>query len=197
MQDFIMWFVIGLTHITDVNGFDHIVFLMVLCAPYTWAQKWPLFWLVSFFTIGHSLSLAAAVLGWFKPNIEWVEFLIPLTILLTACANFILQFKKKTISNQVNSLFTLFFGCVHGLGFSFLLRSLVGQGNNLAFPLFSFNVGLEVGQILILLVLLLITTGILKLFPNKDHIRMQIFSGLGAILSLWLLIERFQAIQSF
>jgi hypothetical protein len=73
----------------------------------------------------------------------------------------------------------------------------VGQGNNLAFPLFSFNVGLEVGQILILLVLLLITTGILKLFPNKDHIRMQIFSGLGAILSLWLLIERFQAIQSF
>ena len=195
MHDFIIWFETGIKHIADVNGYDHILFLLVLCAPYTLQQKLPLFWLISCFTIGHSLSLAAAVLGWFKPNIELIEFLIPLTILITASSNFIQINQKVFVSVPIKSIAALFFGLIHGLGFSFLLSSLLGNGNGLIFPLFAFNLGLEAGQILIIMILLLVTAFFLSILPNKDLLRMRLFSGLGAMLSIWLLIERFPAIK--
>lgn len=190
MNEFWMWFETGLQHIADINGYDHILFLLVLCAPFTWKQKTKLFWLVSFFTIGHSISLAVAVLGWFKPHVALIEFLIPLSIFITAIQNFWSLKHENEIPIQSKYAITLFFGIIHGLGFSFLLSSLLGSGTQVAFPLFSFNLGLELGQLLIVAVLIGIAQLWKHFLPQTKSMRIMLFSGLGGVLSLWLMMQR-------
>ncbi|MCG9880626.1 MAG: HupE/UreJ family protein [Bacteroidia bacterium] len=190
MNEFWLWFQTGLQHIADINGYDHILFLLVLCAPFGWKQKTKLVWLVSFFTIGHSISLAVAVLGWFKPHVALIEFLIPLSIFITAVQNFWAIKKENEISIQSKYAITLFFGVIHGLGFSFLLSSLLGSGTQVAFPLFSFNLGLEVGQLLIVALLLSLSQLWNIFLPAHDTTRLKLFSAIGGILSLWLMANR-------
>jgi|688.fasta_scaffold73606_2 hypothetical protein len=194
MQEFWVWFETGLAHIADINGYDHILFLWVLCIPFSWQHKMPLLWLVSSFTLGHSLSLAIAVMGWFKPNVALIEFLIPLSIFITAIQNIIAVYKQNPLSLQTNYALTLCFGFIHGLGFSFLLRSLLGETNSIAMPLLAFNLGLELGQIFIIIALLILTTSLKLMAPKKEVLQKQLLSILGAILSLWLMAERFSAI---
>jgi HupE / UreJ protein len=156
LSSFSIYFLEGFDHILDINGYDHILFVLALCAVYA-ARDWrKILILVTAFTIGHSITLALATLGLVKFPIDVIEFLIPLTIFITAIGNL---FKNENVSAktpvQINYVFALFFGLIHGLGFSNYLRALLGKSQSIVSPLFAFNIGLEAGQIIIVVIFLL------------------------------------------
>jgi len=138
------YFQLGFEHITDITGYDHMLFLLALCAAYVYSDWKKILVLVTAFTIGHSITLALAVLNIIPVNSDWTEFLIPVTIVATAAKNLI---SRQSKAATVTYVMALVFGLIHGMGFSNYLRSLLGD--ELLLPLFSFNVGLEVGQLLV------------------------------------------------
>ncbi|WP_009034985.1 HupE/UreJ family protein [Indibacter alkaliphilus] len=149
MGQFQLYFQLGIQHILDLAGFDHILFVVALCALYVLRDWKKIIILVTAFTIGHSITLALATLQLLKVNSDLIEFLIPLTIVITALSNI---FKPKPSTGrgiQINYFFALFFGLIHGLGFSNYLRSLLGKEASIFQPLLAFNLGLEVGQLVI------------------------------------------------
>jgi hypothetical protein len=149
MSQFQLYFQLGVKHILDLAGFDHILFVIALCAVYLIRDWKKILILVTAFTIGHSITLALATLKLVQVNTNLIEFLIPVTIGITALSNI---FKPKTSSSrgvQINYLFALFFGLIHGLGFSNYLRSLLGREAAIFQPLLAFNLGLEIGQLVI------------------------------------------------
>jgi len=161
MGQFQLYFQLGIQHILDLDGFDHILFVVALCAIYILRDWKKIIILVTAFTIGHSLTLALATLNLIKVDTDLVEFLIPVTIGITALSN-ILKPKPSTGKGlQINYLFALFFGLIHGLGFSNYLRSLLGREASLFEPLLAFNIGLEVGQ-LVIVAIFMTAAGILN-----------------------------------
>lgn len=158
MSEFSLYYGLGLDHILDVNGYDHILFVIVLCALYQSSDWKKVLILVTSFTIGHSITLALATLGYITINADFIEFLIPVTILVTAISN--LFTKEHRISDGKlfrNYLFAGFFGLIHGLGFSNYLRALLGGDTSILMQLFAFNVGLEVGQIIIVGIFMIVS----------------------------------------
>lgn len=158
MSSFQLYFKLGLQHILDIQGFDHILFVLALCAVYVVRDWKKILILVTAFTIGHSLTLALATFNVIQIRPDVIEFLIPLTIALTA---FVTLFKPKPSTGkgiQMNYLFAVFFGLIHGLGFSNYLKALLGKETSIWQPLLAFNIGLEVGQIVIVASFLLVTS---------------------------------------
>ena len=157
MSTFGLYFQLGLEHIMDLQGFDHMLFVIALCSLYTLRDWRKVLLLVTAFTLGHSLTLALSTLGVFKVNASLVEFLIPVTILITAASN-IFRKQQGFTSGKIylNYIYAAVFGLVHGLGFSGYLRSLLGKSGQIAEPLLAFNLGIEVGQIIIVMLFLLI-----------------------------------------
>ncbi|MFO7257596.1 MAG: HupE/UreJ family protein [Bacteroidota bacterium] len=156
MSEFGLYFGMGKDHILDYSGgYDHILFVVVLCAIYTLHDWRRVLILVTAFTVGHSITLALATLRIISVRSDVVEFLIPLTIFLTAGSNIMKRedyFPERKI--QLNYALALFFGLIHGLGFSNYLREILGKSANIAVPLLAFNIGLEFGQIVIVLLFL-------------------------------------------
>lgn len=190
MNDFRLYFEIGYRHIADLRGIDHILFVMALCLRYQFADWRKILVLVTAFTIGHSITLALSVFNILQYSVKWIEFLIPVTIVITAVSNvFVKKFAFKSRFPLIY-FFALFFGLVHGLGFSSYLKSLLGKGENVVWPLFSFNVGLEAGQLLIVTAVLLISfifVSILK--TNRREYLLYISGGIFA-LALQMALER-------
>jgi hypothetical protein len=164
---------------------------LALTLRFIWSDWKKILILVTAFTIGHSLTLALSTLSLIDIPVNWIEFLIPVTILITAVSNFWVQdfeFKQRYSAHYG---LALFFGLIHGLGFSNYLKSLLGKEDSLLGPLFSFNIGLEIGQILIVMVILGLTyclVSLLKL-PRKMYVRYG--SILVICLSLRMIIDRF------
>lgn len=150
MNDFSLFFLEGIRHITDIRGYDHILFVAALCVPYL-ARDWrKVLLLVTAFTIGHSITLALSIYNKILVHSNWIEFLIPVTILITALENVAVKhFDFKKINIRYASALT--FGLVHGMGFSNYLRSMMGKDESIITQLLAFNIGLEAGQILIVL----------------------------------------------
>ena len=191
MHEFWMYTQIGFDHIANLSGMDHILFVAALCIRYQLSdwKKWLI--LVTSFTIGHSVTLVLSVFNYLDFSTNWIEFLIPVTILITSISN---MFVKKFSFNTkfpVIYFFALFFGLVHGLGFSFYLKSLLGMQQNIAPALLAFNLGLEIGQILIVMAILVISFIFVTLLkaPRRDIIL--IVSGGILALSLQMAIERY------
>jgi hypothetical protein len=146
---------LGFEHILDPQGYDHILFVIALCANYRLRQWRRVLILVTAFTIGHSLTLALAVLDVLRLPADLIELLIPITILFTAINNLVRG--EREVSNQTirfNYWLALGFGFIHGMGFSNYLRALLGQEGCLGGPLLMFNLGLEAGQVIIVLTVL-------------------------------------------
>lgn len=143
------YFQLGLEHITDIDGYDHILFLVALCAAYRWNDWRRIVILVTAFTVGHSVTLALAVLKIIPVNADAIEFLIGLSIFLAAAKNLVEgeQPKRPVMRHMGSYALALGFGLIHGMGFSNFLRSMLGD--ELLLPLFAFNVGLEAGQLII------------------------------------------------
>ncbi|WP_277487038.1 HupE/UreJ family protein [Catalinimonas alkaloidigena] len=158
MSTFSLYFDLGLTHILDINGYDHILFVVALCAIYLLNDWKKVLVIVTAFTIGHSITLALSTLNIITINPSLIEFLIPVTIFVTAMSN---VFKKSSglqqTGGQLNYAFALFFGLIHGMGFSNYLRSLLGKDETIVMQLLAFNIGLEIGQIIIVAVFLLLS----------------------------------------
>ena len=151
MSEFQLYFLLGKDHILDyANGYDHILFVLALCAVYVIGDWMKILILVTAFTIGHSITLALSTLNIISVNVQWIEFLIPLTIFITAVSNLFRKEASLTQNRvQANYFFALFFGLIHGMGFSNYLKALLGKDQNIVTQLFAFNVGLEFGQIII------------------------------------------------
>ena len=151
------WFNVqyGINHVLDINGYDHLLFLIVLTIPYLFKDWKRVLLLVSVFTLGHTLSLVLAAYNVVSVNGKLVEFLIPVTILIVAVFN-VFTAGKKTKSEKAGVLFfsTLFFGIVHGLGFAREFKMMVGHSENKLVTLLEFALGIEFAQIIIVFVVL-------------------------------------------
>ncbi|MBD2699739.1 HupE/UreJ family protein [Spirosoma sp. BT702] len=196
MDDFLIYLRLGFDHITDPSGYDHILFVVALCAVYTLQQWRQVLILVTAFTIGHSITLAMATLRLIQYKTEVIELLIPITILITAFANFFFQeTKSKSASsnqrsrNRLRYGLAMAFGLIHGMGFSNYLRSLLGREAEIVKPLLAFNIGLEIGQLLIVSLMLLLAFVVLDIL-NKSRLRwVLIVSGIVAGMALSLVIN--------
>ena len=155
MNDFQFYFRFGWEHIIDWNGLDHILFIAVLAAIYMLKDWKQVLILVTAFTIGHTITLILSEKQLIEIDTALIEFLIPCTILITAITNlFQKTFTPKAI--RINYFLALFFGLIHGLAFANNLRFIIAQDQSFAWSMFSFSLGLELGQILIVFLILLI-----------------------------------------
>ena len=156
MNDFTFYLNLGWHHIISWDALDHILFIVALAAIYLVKDWKQVIVLVTAFTIGHSLTLALSAYNIIRVNSKWVEFLIPCTIIITALFNFFQHdFNKKTL--RLNYFLALFFGLIHGLGFANTIRFMLAKDEKIGLGLFGFNAGLEIGQIVVLSIILLIS----------------------------------------
>ncbi|NMM46841.1 HupE/UreJ family protein [Marinigracilibium pacificum] len=159
MDNFLLYFELGLRHILDIHGYDHILFVIALGIIFVFRDWRRVLVLITAFTIGHSITLALSAFNVVDYDHQKIEKLIVLTILITAVANL---FRKKYSDSKklisMNSVLALFFGLIHGLGFSTYFKTILGREKSIIGPLFAFNIGLEVGQIIVVFVVLLATS---------------------------------------
>ena len=157
MSQFWLYFQLGLEHVLDWQAYDHILFLVVLVASYTFIGWKRVLWLVTIFTLGHTLSLFLSVYEIVIVDSSWVEFLIPITILITAIFN-IVNAKKKENKNNISVLYftTAFFGIIHGLGFSTYFKMIAAGMESKILPLLEFALGIETAQIIVVVVVLIL-----------------------------------------
>ncbi len=155
MSDFWLYFNLGLHHVLDWKAYDHILFLIVLCAAYTFSSWKRLLILVTLFTLGHTISLFLANYNIVSVSGRVIEFMIPVTILVTALFNLFTAGNEKTMEKMgILYIVTIFFGLIHGLGFASFFHALGTGGKFL--PLLEFALGIEAAQIIVVIVLLII-----------------------------------------
>ncbi len=186
-----MYLKLGISHITDLKGYDHILFLLTLCAVYTVSEWRRVLILITAFTIGHTSTLVLATFNIIRIDSGLIEFLIPLTIFITAISNILLKTENVSLRFHIFKYITaMFFGLIHGFGFSNYLRSLLLQEENLALPLFSFNLGIEIGQILIIIGIFLLAVIFIRFLKMAQRDWSLILSGMGLGVSIILMLER-------
>jgi hypothetical protein len=193
MSEFLLYFELGFDHILDFNGYDHMMFVVALCVVYVINDWKKLLILVTAFTVGHSITLALATLQLVNVPIKMVEFLIPMTIFITAVANL---FKKDQAFGKrkllLSYLMSLFFGLIHGLGFSTYLRMLLGKDTDIIMQLFAFNIGLEIGQIIVVLLLMAISFVMIYIFGvNKRDWKMITSSAIAGVAVILIFESKF------
>ena len=192
MSTFISYLVLGFQHIMNIQALDHLLFILSITCMYKFYDAKKLLLLITAFTLGHSLTLALATLKWIVFSQNWVEFLIPCTILFSALSN--LNFKETKIRSTKlpthKFIIVGVFGLIHGLGFSNYLQSLLGKEISILSPLFAFNIGLELAQIIVVLSILFISSLLIELFKFKLTYFVLVISGIIIGLSLPMVIER-------
>ena len=182
---------LGFKHISDIRAYDHILFIVALCAIYQIKEWKKVAILVTAFTIGHSITLALAALNIISFPKQTIELLIPVTIFVTCLYNIVVStsnnsdslFNKKI---NVNYGFAMFFGLIHGMGFSNFLKATLmpGEENQLVKQLFAFNLGIELGQLLIVTIILIVSFIALNLMKIKQlywNIGLSTIVGLMAV----------------
>ena len=190
MHPFSLYLQLGFKHISDLTGFDHILFLIALCAVYRIEQWKRILILVTAFTVGHSVTLALSSLGHVTIPSNLIEFLIPTTILITALHNVISRPPElTTVGMNKNYAMALFFGFIHGMGFSNYFRALLMGDDSIAVPLLAFNLGIELGQLLVVGVIVGIAYVFLNIVNVKHRDWTVFVSGAAAGLALLLMFE--------
>lgn len=189
MDNFQAFLKLGFEHILDPQGYDHILFVVVLCVLYSYKQWKNILILVTAFTLGHSLTLALAALDKISFNPSVIETMIPITIILTALYNIIVTIQKKSydLKIQWNYLLALGFGLIHGLGFSNYFKAILGKEANIVQPLFAFNLGVELGQICVVVLAIglgSLATGVFKVSTKNWTL---FISSLAILASIHLL----------
>lgn len=196
MDDFLIYLRLGFDHITDPRGYDHVLFVVALCAVYTIGQWRQVLILVTAFTIGHSITLALATLQLIHYKTALVELLIPITILITAVTNFFFQepksrgLPKPATNRSWRYGLALAFGLIHGMGFSNYLRSLLGREADIVKPLLAFNIGLEIGQLVIVSLVLGLSFIMIDVFKSTRLRWTLVVSGIVAGMALSLIIMK-------
>ncbi len=191
MDTFFIYIQLGLDHILDIQGYDHILFIISLTILYSIRDWKSLLILVTAFTIGHSTTLAFTVLDLISFNSDKVEFLIMLSISITAFMNIIRGGKTPDgIEMKIYYSVALLFGFIHGMGFASYLKAILGNHGNLLSPLLGFNIGLEIGQLIIVSILLLLTYILNILFKINKQSFVVIISAIIFGVTIPILFER-------
>jgi uncharacterized membrane protein len=198
MSEFFAFLQLGFLHISDPRGADHILFLLVLAAVYRLREWREALWVMSAFTVGHSITLALAVSGVLLLSPGWIEFLIPVTIVATGAENLLVRDRAAARwSRRYRPLFAGVFGLVHGAGFANYLRSLFVD--EVAVPLLGFNVGIELGQAVVLLGAAVLLTGLDRLLtalreplsaPSAYRLRVVAVSGVVMLVAAGWAVQR-------
>lgn len=188
MGDFSFYFKEGIYHITDLKGYDHILFVMAICLPFV-LQDWrKVLILITAFTIGHSITLALSIFSSILIPSKWIEFLIPLTILITAIRN-LFALKNQSYSKWTYGV-VLLFGFIHGMGFSNYLKSMMSKSESIITQLLAFNIGLELGQLIIVSFTLAVSYIFVYLLNIERREWTVFISGVIVGLSLLMAVER-------
>jgi hypothetical protein len=190
---FSTYFTLGLHHIADPKAYDHIVFIIALCAIYRLSEWRKVAILVTAFTIGHCITLALAALKIVTPQYDVVEKLIPVTIAITAIYNVLRKDNVDSLTTfskgiNVNYAFALLFGLIHGLGFSNFFRQLLGTESDVVKPLLAFNVGIEAGQLSIVACILVSSYLAFNVFKISQQAWTQFISGAAFGIAVTLLV---------
>lgn len=190
MHPFEFYLKLGFEHIANLNGYDHILFLIALCAVYQINQWKKILVLVTAFTIGHSITLVLVSLNFFSIPSDIIKLMIPITILITSLQNIIYVKQKEHDSQMVKNYFmALFFGLIHGMDFSNYFRALIMSPDEIVVPLLGFNIGIELGQLLIVFFIVLIAFIFLNIIKVK-HYKWNLFiSGAAFGISLISILE--------
>jgi hypothetical protein len=193
MSEFYTFFQIGIKHVLDLNGYDHVLFLMVLSCTATFATWKRVLVLATFFTVGHTLSLLLSVFGIILVKTYYIELLIPITILATAVHN-IFTVKKTTKNNGIGVVgtITILFGIVHGLGFSNYFKNLLsGTFTEKLAPTLSFSAGIEAAQIAVVLSVLVLAYILQNIFKIYKRDFVLVLSAIAVGIVIPMILERF------
>lgn len=169
MQTFVLFFKQGLSHILDLDGIDHLLFILAITVFFSISQWKKLALLITAFTIGHSITLVLSVYDIFTLPRDIIEQLIPITIIVTCINNFIKVYKPTQINYQLLYTTVLIFGCIHGLAFSNFLKMAFFEDDNLLASLVGFNIGIELGQLIIVGVFLAAIQMAFRGFKKLKH----------------------------
>ena len=190
MSDFWLLVELGFSHVWDWQGYDHLLFLAALCLPFSTRQWKPLLWLITCFTIGHSLSLILASLEVVKVSSIWIEFLIPVSIAATAVYNMIYAKAVWVRNNQLVMWVTLFFGLVHGFGFAGYFELIRDVDQPLWSSLLFFALGIEGAQIVLGALMLLLSFVMLNVLGRNRHDWVLVVSSVIIGILVPIIIER-------
>ena len=189
MQDFLFYLQLGWEHIISKDALDHQLFILAPIAIFSFRDWKKVLILVTAFTIGHSLTLVLSALDVFRFPSDWVEFLIPCTIVFTALDNIIFSKNEKKLI-QLNYYLALLFGLIHGMGFANSVRMMLANEQDITLPLFGFNVGLELGQIVVVAIALFIHYIFSEVLKLSNKIWIYIISVPIFIFALKMALER-------
>lgn len=188
IQEFWFYVQLGLRHVLDINAYDHILFLTALALPFTFKSWKNVLVLATVFTITHCLALVLSVYEWLIVDVGWIEFLIPITIFLTAGYNlFSSQVQSETRQIWFHLLATGFFGLVHGFGFSNYFKMMIMGEDDKSGPLFGFAFGIELSQVIIVLLVLVLAYITQSIFRVKQRLFVIVGSVLIMLVALPLL----------
>jgi hydrogenase/urease accessory protein HupE len=169
MQTFVLFFKQGLSHILDIEGIDHLLFILAITVFFSFSYWKKLALLITAFTIGHSITLVLSVYDIFTLPPDIIEQLIPITIIITCINNLFKVYKPTQVNYQLLYIMVLIFGCIHGLAFSNFLKMAFFEDDNLLASLLGFNIGIEIGQLLIVGVFLAAIQIVLRCFKKLKH----------------------------
>ncbi|MBZ5856545.1 HupE/UreJ family protein [Flavihumibacter profundi] len=189
MQEFNLYFGLGIDHILTWSALDHILFVSALCLRYRYADWRKVAIMVTAFTIGHSLTLALSVFGLIRVPVAWIEFLIPLTIAGTALNNLLAKPGQETRKLPIIYFFALFFGMIHGMAYANLLLDLEGT-EQLPGHLLAFNLGIEVAQLVVVAVVLTLSFIFVDRLKLAQIWWLRVISVLILLFSIKLAVER-------
>ena len=192
MEQILFYFELGLTHVLDPQAYDHVLFLVALALPFQLKEFTKVVWLATAFTLAHCTSLALSVYKVIEIDSSIIEFLIPVTIAITAVFNILIE-QSKAIRFPFRShlLATLVFGLIHGFGFSNYFKMLMDSEPNKLMPLLGFTGGIEIAQLLVLTVVLLFTGLLFKTIPNWSKKVILAMSVLVILICIPMLVETF------
>ena len=190
MDALILYFKLGLSHVLDIAAYDHVLFLIVLAVVFHFNQWKKAIWLITFFTIGHSLTLALAAYDLIKVPLDIVEFLIPVTIFITGVFNILRASNTVARKEKITFFLALFFGLVHGLGFSNYFRILIGKEDDKILPLLEFALGIEAAQIIIVFSVLLLGMFLQNFFRVVKRDWVLVISAIVIGVSIPMMINR-------
>jgi hypothetical protein len=191
MSDFLFYTDLGFFHVLDPAGYDHVLFLTALALPFSFGQWKKVFWLATLFTLTHCFSLALSAYGVVEVDSGLVELLIPITILITALFNLYIEGRGDTLSRafHLDLWATAFFGLIHGFGFSNYFRMLMAGEDEKTGPLLGFAAGIELAQILVLVVVMGLTYAVTEWLKVKRSYYVWGVSLLIAAISLMLIFS--------
>ena len=190
MNDFVYYVTMGFEHVLDISAYDHILFLIVLAVIFSFNQWKQALWLITSFTIGHTITLALAAYQIINVRVDIIEFLIPVTIFITGWFNVLRVGKASTGKEKVNLFLALVFGLVHGLGFSNYFRIMIGREDDKLIPLLEFALVIELSQVVIVFGILILGTLLQNFFRMSKRDWVLVTSSIVIGFTIPMMIER-------